>query len=201
LGGVMVGLNTWATAPELDYLLSHSDTTVLITADRYLKYDYLAMLDAIARPPALREIVVLGAATRPGYRRYEDLMPLAAGVPDAAIDAAQRAVAPGDLAYLLYTSGSTARPKGVQLQHHGLIENMWHIGERLHLTGDDRLWLAVSMFWGFACENALVAILTHGGTTGLQEHFDAGDPIAVVPRERCTIFYRTANLVEAIGEH
>ncbi len=201
LGGVMVGLNTWATAPELDYLLSHSDTTVLITADRYLKYDYLAMLDAIARPAALREILVLGDSSRPGYRRYEDLVPLGAAVPDAVIDAAQRAIEPRDLAYLLYTSGSTSRPKGVQLQHLGLIENMWHIGERLRMTGDDRLWLAVSLFWGFACENALMAMMTHGGTTVLQEHFDAGDAIELIARERCTIFYGTANMVQAIDEH
>src|SRR5579872_5668448 len=43
LGGVMVGLNTWATATELEYLLRHSDTKLLITVDRFLKYDYLAI--------------------------------------------------------------------------------------------------------------------------------------------------------------
>src|SRR5947199_1155 len=78
-----------------------------------------AMLDAIARPGALREILVLGDSSRPGYRRYEDLVPLGTAVPDAVIDAAQRAIEPRDLAYLLYTSGSTSRPKGVQLQHRG----------------------------------------------------------------------------------
>jgi fatty-acyl-CoA synthase len=202
LGGVMVGLNTWATAPELEYLLTHSDTSVLITADKYLKYDYLQMLDAIApRPALLREVVVLGADTRPGYRRYQDLVPLGAAVPDATIDAAQRAIDPRDMAYLLYTSGSTSRPKGVQLQHDALIENMWGIGERMHMTGDDRLWLAVSMFWGFACENALMAIMTHGGTTVLQEHFDAGAALALIARERCTIFYGTPNMVQALDEH
>ena len=39
-----------------------------------------------------------------------------------------------DVAYILYTSGSTSTPKGVQLQHYALIENMWHIGERMHVT-------------------------------------------------------------------
>ncbi len=205
LGGVMVGLNTWATATELEYLLGHSDTKVLITVDRFLKYDYLAALDAMAplatRLPALTEIVGLGEANRPGHRRFADLAALGAGVPDATIDAAQRAVHPDDVAYLLYTSGSTSRPKGVQLQHVALIENMWSIGERMHLSADDRLWLAVSLFWGFACENALFAIMTHGGTVVLQESFDAGEALALIERERCSVFYGTPNMVQALLEH
>jgi fatty-acyl-CoA synthase len=205
LGGVMVGLNTWATATELEYLIRHSDTKLLITVDRFLKYDYLAILDALAphaeRLPELATIVCLGDATRPGHRRFAELTPLGAGVPDAVIDAAQHAVARDDVAYLLYTSGSTARPKGVQLQHDALIENMWWIGERMHLTGADRLWLAVSMFWGFACENALFAVLTHGGTIVLQEHFDAGAALALIERERCSVLYGTPNMVQALTDH
>ena len=69
--------------------------------------------------------------------------------------------------------GSTSTPKGVQLQHFALIENMWQIGERMHVTERDRLWLAVSLFWGLGCENALFNLLTHGGCVVLQEHFRA----------------------------
>lgn len=202
LGGVMVGVNTWATTAELEYLLGHSDTTMLVTVDRYLKYDYLASLDMIAaRLPRLERIVCLGETLRPGHLPYEALRTAGVDVPDATIDAAQRAIDPRDVAYLLYTSGSTSRPKGVQLQHYALIENMWGIGERMHLDADDRLWLGVSMFWGFACENALFAIMTHGGTVVLQEHFDAGGALALIARERCSVFYGTPNMVLAFNEH
>ncbi|MBI3514766.1 MAG: AMP-binding protein [Proteobacteria bacterium] len=205
LGGVMVGINTWATAAELEYLLGHSDTTLLITVDRYLRYDYPALLDQIVpraeRLPKLARIVCLGTAGRPDYLDYAALRDGGADVPDATIDAVQRDVAPDDVAYLLYTSGSTSRPKGVQLQHYALIENMWAIGERMHLSGDDRLWLAVSMFWGFACENALFAAMTHGGTVVLQEHFDAGEALALIARERCSVLYGTPNMVQALSEH
>ena len=205
LGGVMVGLNTWATAAELEYLLGHSDTKLLITVDRFLKHDYLAILDALAphrdRLPRLERIVCLGTELRPDHLRFEDLAARGAAVPDATIDAAERAVGRDDVAYLLYTSGSTSRPKGVQLQHYALIENMWGIGERMALTGADRLWLAVSMFWGFACENALFAILSHGGTVVLQEHFDAGEALALIARERCSVLYGTPNMVQALDEH
>jgi fatty-acyl-CoA synthase len=105
------------------------------------------------------------------------------------------------MAYLLYTSGSTALPKGVQIQHYALIENMWQIGERQHVTEHDRLWLAVSLFWGLGCENALFNLLTHGGCVVLQEHFDAGEALALIERERCTVFYGTPNMAQALHEH
>ena len=105
------------------------------------------------------------------------------------------------MAYLLYTSGSTSLPKGVQLQHYALIENMWQIGERQKVTEHDRLWLAVSLFWGLGCENALFNVLTHGGCVVLQEHFDAGEALALIERERCTLFYGTPNMAQALHEH
>ena len=78
---------------------------------------------------------------------------------------------------------------------------MWQIGERQQVTERDRLWLAVSLFWGLGCENALFNVLTHGGCVVLQEHFDAGEALALIERERCTLFYGTPNMAQALHEH
>lgn len=205
LGGVMVGVNTWASARELEYILAHSDAKMLITVDRFLKYDYRALLDSLEphreRLPRLERIVCMADDAPAGWLRYADLGSFAARATEAAIEAAQRAVTPDDVAYLLYTSGSTALPKGVEFQHYALIENMWQIGERQRVTEHDRLWLAVSLFWSFGCLNALFNILTHGGCVVLQEHFDAGEALALIERERCTIFYGTPNMAQALHEH
>src|SRR5207237_1220639 len=190
--------NTWATARELEYILAHSDTRMLITVDRFLKYDYRALLQALEphreRLPRLERIVCVADTVPAGWLRYADLGTFAERVPEAAIDVAQRSVAPDDVAYLLYTSGSTSLPKGVQLQHYALIENMWQIGERQRVTERDRLWLAVSLFWGLGCENALFNILTHGGCVVLQEYFDAGQALELIEQERCSLYYGTPNM-------
>jgi fatty-acyl-CoA synthase len=78
---------------------------------------------------------------------------------------------------------------------------MWAIGERLRIRDDDRLWLAVSLFWGLGCENALFALWTHGATIVLQEHFDAGEALRLIEAERCTVFYGTPNMTLALEEH
>ncbi|HYQ07571.1 MAG TPA: AMP-binding protein, partial [Xanthobacteraceae bacterium] len=101
----------------------------------------------------------MGARSYRDSISFNDVYARGRTVPDAEIEHAARAIDPKDVAYLLYTSGSTSTPKGVQLQHYALIENMWQIGERMHVTEHDRLWLAVSLFWGLGCENALFNLL------------------------------------------
>ena len=108
---------------------------------------------------------------------------------------------PADVAYILYTSGTTSTPKGVQLCHGGLIENMWSIGERQRLTPADRMWMGISLFWSFGCANALLAVMTHGGTIVLQEQLEPGAALALIERERCTVYYGTPNIALALTEH
>jgi fatty-acyl-CoA synthase len=205
LGGVMVAVNTWVTARELAYVLAHSDAKLLIASDHFLKYDYFAMLaelEPLARAmPRLERIVYVGARGYAGSLPFAEVYAHGRAVPDEEIEGAARAIDPTDVAYLLYTSGSTSTPKGVQLQHYALIENMWHIGERMHVSERDRLWLAVSLFWGLGCENALFNLLTHGGCVVLQENFEAGEALRLIEAERCTLFYGTPNMAQALAEH
>lgn len=204
IGAVMVGLNTWATAHELAYLLEHSDTRVLVTSGRFLKNDYLEMLAQVRQmaPTALaglRHVVLTNEnPAYPDTLSWTELLERGRQTPVALWQAAASAVRPTDFCYLLYTSGSTARPKGVLLQHGPMIENMWHIGQRQRVTPADRLWLAVSLFWGLGCENALFNIMTHGATLVLQEHFDAQEAIELISRAGCTLFYGTPNMVTTL---
>ena len=209
LGAVMVSINTWATRRELAWMLDHGDVAALVCVDRFLGQDYTAALreiTAAGRLPKLRRVVQIepderGLRALPGGVSWDCVLRAGDGVPATVLDAAQAAVRPADVACILYTSGSTSTPKGVQLQHYALIENMWHVGERQRLRAGDRLWLAVSLFWGLGCENALFALMTHAGAIVLQERFDAGEAIEIIERERCTVVYATPNMVRAIADH
>src|SRR5881296_1009301 len=205
LGATLVPVSTWSRPRELDYLLRHADATTLITVDRFLGQDYLAMLAEIGagtrRLPVLRHLVCLSPERHRGLTAFGDLAELGAAVPDREIDALQQAVKPTDIPYILYTSGTTSTPKGVPLAHAGLIENMFNIGERQRLDERDRLWMGISLFWGFGCENALLAVMTHGGCVVLQEQFEAGEALALIERERCSVYYGTPNIALALWEH
>jgi fatty-acyl-CoA synthase len=117
------------------------------------------------------------------------------------VDGARRSVAGDDIAYILYTSGSTARPKGVALRHENLVTNGYNIGQRLHLDKDDILFLPVSLFWGLGCENALLAAWSQGAHIVLQHHFDPGLALKLIDNYRCTAIYCTANITQLLFTH
>lgn len=205
LGGIMVAVNTWVTARELGYILMHSDAEMLVFTDRFLKYDYAAMLGELEphaeSMPLLGRFVHVGESGYGGSIAFDAVYGKGRDIADEVLDEAAAAVDPEDVTYLLYTSGSTSTPKGVQLQHYALVENMWNLGNRMHVTHEDRLWLAVSLYWGLGCENALFNLLTHGGCVVLQEHFEAGEALRLIEEERCTLFYGMANMAQAMAEH
>jgi fatty-acyl-CoA synthase len=205
LGATLVPLSTWSRPRELEYVLNHCDASTLVTVERDRDQDYAAALAEMgpgsARLPALRRVVTVGAAAAPPFTPYAAVAALGQDVSDAELTTLQGAVSPDDVAYILYTSGTTSTPKGVQIQHRGLIENMWSIGERQHLGPADRMWMGISLFWGFGCENALFAVMTHGGCVVLQEQFDAAEALALIERERCTVYYGTPNIALALWEH
>jgi fatty-acyl-CoA synthase len=206
LGATLVPISTWSRPRELEYVLAHCGVSTLITIPRLGAQRFLDAVGEMggpgsARLPDLRRVVVAGDERAAGVTVLDELGDLGRDVPDAEIDAAQRAVTPEDVACILYTSGTTSTPKGVQLRHGGLIENMWNIGERQHLTPADRMWMGISLFWSFGCANALVAVMSHGGTLVLQEQLDAGEALALIERERCTVYYGTPNIALALTEH
>ncbi|MFT4563979.1 MAG: fatty-acyl-CoA synthase [Gammaproteobacteria bacterium] len=205
LGAISVGLNTWSSANELAYQLEHSGVRLLFIEPTFRDRDFMQLVAdarAIAGDfPILDNLVVIADKASAPHISWETFNASAEQVTDAKLAAAQSSVEPTDVACLLYTSGSTALPKGVPLLHRGLIENMWEIGERQQLDGDDRLWLAVSLFWSLACVNALFALLSHRGTIVLQHHFDAGAALQLIEQERCSVFYGTPNMALALTEH
>ena len=206
VGATLVPISTWSRPRELEYVLDHCDATTLVTLESFLGQDYQRLLAELGGPgsprlPHLRRVVILGGTPDAGSTAFDELGDLGGTVGPAEIDALQRAVTPDDVAYILYTSGTTSTPKGVQLRHGGLIENMWNIGERQHLTPEDRMWMGISLFWSFGCANALLAVMTHGGTIVLQEHLDTGAALRLIERERCTVYYGTPNIALALSEH
>jgi fatty-acyl-CoA synthase len=93
------------------------------------------------------------------------------------------------VALVLFTSGSTARPKTVALRHDGLVRNGHAMATRQHLVPGDRLWIASPFFFGYGCANALPVALTHAVTLCLQERVDGDAALEFIERERCTVYY------------
>jgi fatty-acyl-CoA synthase len=215
IGAITAAISTFSTLRELAWALEHSDAAALVALDafrgrRFLDAlrEFCPELDGSApgalkckRFPFLRTVVAIGEPAPAGVFSLPEFLARGASVDAVTLAAAQRAVTPNDICYILYTSGSTAAPKGVMLAHGPVIANGFDIGERMHLSAADRVWLAVPLFWSFGSANALPAIMTHGGCVVLQESFDPGEALALIERERCSVYYGMANMARALREH
>jgi fatty-acyl-CoA synthase len=194
IGAITVGVSTFSAPREIAWTIEHCRPAAVITMEAFRGRSYLDALYAMCPElaasvpgklrsetlPELRAVICIDERRHDGVYRLDDLVALASDVRRDALSTAQASMSPGDPCYILYTSGSTATPKGVVLAHGSVIENGFNIGERQHLTAADRVWLAVPLFWSFGSANALPAIVTHGGSIVLQESFEAGEALALL---------------------
>jgi fatty-acyl-CoA synthase len=211
LGAELAAFDTWSRAWDLEHLLENSNATVLVTLDELRGRDYVGELCKLIpeldaadpgawssrRFPGLRDVIVVGDRVPRGARRL-DALPASADAPRR--PPGEHASA-GDVALVLYTSGSTARPKGVPLLHHAAIENGFGIGERMGLHEDDRVWVSVPLFWSYGSANALMATMTHGATVVLQEVFEPAEALDLIECHRCTAAYTLPNITARLTTH
>lgn len=209
-GATLVPLNSWYKQNELAWTLRHCGVSLLVTVRQFLKTDYGATLTAIlpelpgsvpgaissAALPALRSVVMLGEAV-PGTIGWDDF--LAQG--DAVGAILPAAIDPESIAFILYTSGSTADPKGVMLRHRGVVENGFDLGQRRAIGPDDRVYLGTPLFYALGATNALPATLTAGAALVLMDAFEAGRAIDVIHHTGATVYYGTGNMSRAIIDH
>ena len=196
IGAVAVPFSTWSKPAELEFLLADSEVAALFAVGGFGGQNFAAALASVAHNClGLPLIVMLDGEMRPGWIDYEEFIaetePLAAG----------EAAAPDNDCVVLYTSGSSARPKAVRLRHGALIENGFHIGERMRLGPEDRVLLAPPLFWSYGAANALPATVTHGAALVLQPRFEPGEWLGLIERHRCTAVYTLPSMTGAALRH
>lgn len=172
LGAMCVPINARNKTHELSYAMGHAALRVLLTSA-----EYQDMVQDAGMPDGC-ELVVLG-------ENGEVQGQLDAASPEEVAEL-QRSLEPATPALLLYTSGTTANPKGVVHTHATLIAVGYNTSERLELTVEDRYWTALAMFhvggWQvLASALAVGACFSHVG------FFNADTTLDQLERERVTV--------------
>ncbi len=186
-GAAVVPMNFRAKETELAHLLADSGAKVVFTEGRYLP-----LVRSVA-PEGLGEVLVVDGPT---YAARRD----AAEAEDLAVVTAMSDVDDDDLAILLYTSGTTALPKGVVLTHGGLTGYVLGTTECADGTPHGRTLLAAPLHHVAGVTSTLSSIYS-GRTTVLLPQFGAGAWLEAVERHGVTHAFVVPTMLARILEH
>jgi HIP---CoA ligase len=198
-GGVLVPLNTRFKGFEAADILARSGARMLFCVNGFLGNDYPAMLAAAGvELPALAHTVILRGDVAPGATGWADW--LAAGTSVSAADARRRsaAVGPDDLSDIIFTSGTTGRPKGAMATHGQTLRVFESWSEVIGLRGGDRYLVINPFFHTFGYKAGWVACLLRGATIIPQAVFDVDEAMARVAEERVTVLPGPPTLFQSI---
>jgi acyl-CoA synthetase (AMP-forming)/AMP-acid ligase II len=218
IGAVVVPLNTFYKPRELGYVLRHADVHTLLTAPRLLANDYLERLEAVAPSlarhrggplfvpelPQLRAVYVFGDTGGRAWAWPASELLVAADaspVDDAFLAALEAEVAPSDPAVLVYSSGSTADPKGALHSHGTLVRHAHNLNQFRDLRADDRIFSPMPFFWVGGLVFSLLSTLHTGACLLCEEFFEPGATLALLERERATIAAGWPHYSKAMAEH
>lgn len=209
VGAVLVPVNTRYTAAEAADIVRRSGARLLFTERGFLGKDYVAMLhDSGADLGRLSGTVVLrdrvrDLAASPAYGAvsWEDYLAAGAAVPDAERVARTAAVRPDDLSDILYTSGTTGRPKGVMITHGQTIRVFENWSRAVTLRPGDRYLLVNPFFHTMGYKAGVLGCLLRGVTMLPEPVFDTGLMLRRMAEERVSVLLGPPTVFHGLIRH
>ena len=204
-GVVSVPINARFKAHEMGYVIENADLVALFTSDLISEYaDFAAVLgDAfpdlkqqqdvrhlnLQGAPLLKSMVMYGGTEPQGFMGWRDFEALKDGATDDDVDHRRIAVALNDPCIMMYTSGTTANPKGCPITHEHLVRNGINMNREKYLMGpDDRMWDPLPLFH-MSTILPMAALFDAGGTFITSTHFEAGTALRMIEEEKATVLF------------
>jgi fatty-acyl-CoA synthase len=205
VGAVSVLMNARYRAPEMAYVTENADLAAIVTnseSDEFV--DFVARLTeafpalasvidpaALSVPavPKLRRLVLHGGKQAPGFVDQKGFDAAAAEVSEDAVHAARLSVRLRDTCMILYTSGTSANPKGCLLSHEAICREATNLARnRWAFDADERVWSPMPLFH-IAAMLAMLGAVEVAGTFIGQPHFDPGESLRQIEAEKATMLF------------
>ncbi len=203
LGAVTVPVNARYQPPELAYVVENADLRLLLTTDKIAEavnfidrlnqaFPQLAQSNAdqleLDDAPLLRNVVLFGSSSADGMLTQAQFEARAVHGDLERLHMDRLQIRLGSTALMLYTSGTTANPKGCMISHEAIVRNSAALADRYELTGEDSFWSPLPLFH-IAAILPLAAIFAKGGTYVTTNYFQAGEALKMMEEENVTATY------------
>ena len=194
LGAVAVPLDPRLTRSELQYMLRHSKAVAAVSAEEFQGTDFLQLFEEIlVQLPEMHYLVTVGEEDLwydDRIFQWEDLLSAGGGrdYPAPSTD-------PGEDPFaIVYTSGTTGKPKGVELTHGNMLHAATETARILELTEEDRIVGVTALFHVFGLGPGILGALVSGATLVLQDTHSASDTLDLIEEWGVTVHYGVPTL-------
>ena len=201
-GGVMVPVNTRYKGIEAAYLLEKSGAKVLFTVTGFLDVDYVALLrKSGAKLPDLEDVVVLRGDAPEGTLTYRGFLARAKDAPANAAKERAAEIDPDDVADILFTSGTTGKPKGAMCTHAQNLRVFDTWSSLVGLREGDRYLIVLPFFHSFGYKAGWFSALMRGATSFPEPIFDVNVVLKRVQQDRITMLPGPPSLYQSLLLH
>lgn len=210
-GGVLVPLNTRFKSGEAAYILDKSRARMLFTVNGFLGNDYVAMLrDGPGRPAEgrpvsglehLETIVVMRGDSPPHTRSWDGFLAGGDMVSPEAGESRAGAVGPTDASDVIFTSGTTGRPKGAVITHGQSLRVYRVWSEVVGLAAGDRYLIVNPFFHTFGYKAGFLACIMQGAVILPQITFDIDEVLRRIESDKVSVLPGPPALHQAILDH
>ncbi|XP_061080740.1 medium-chain acyl-CoA ligase ACSF2, mitochondrial-like [Conger conger] len=216
-GILLVSLNPAYQLQELEYALNKVKCNAIVCPTKFKTQNYCDMLRQLcpevetampgglksARLPDLRMVIVTDSR-QTGMFHMDDVMQAADSQHRQELDILQKKLSFDDPINILFTSGTTGRPKGAALSHHNLINNAYFVGIRIGYAWRRhvRACLPVPLYHCFASVGGALTMAQHGITLIFPSTaYDSRANLEAIQKERCTALYGVPTMyIDMLGQ-
>ncbi|GHI06954.1 fatty acid--CoA ligase [Streptomyces cellostaticus] len=216
-GAVLVPLNTRFKGAEAADVLRRSGARLLFVTGTFLGTSYVASLRRAAGPsdgtcgtgrrtplpalPALEQVVVLADDAPQDFRTWKDFLAGGEGVESSEVLRHGAELDGGSLSDIVFTSGTTGRPKGAMITHEQTLTAYGIWADLAGLRSTDRYLIVNPFFHTFGYKAGVIACLMRGATMIPQPVFNVDTALANVAAERVTVLPGPPTLHQSLLDH